>query len=306
MNILFAGTPKSSADILQCLIDNDDFNIVGALTQPDKKGKRGNKLLESEVSSLAKKYNIPLYKPSDLKDGHILDEIKSIKVDYLIVVAYGKILPNWLIEIPTICSVNIHFSLLPKYRGASPIQSALLNDDKKTGITYMKISSELDAGDIISSHEIDINDSDNKLILEENLTRLCIDSIADVLNNISYKKILFKAQDNTKASYCKKITKKDSLINFDDESKNIINKFRAYFVWPGLNFKFKDVTIKIHGLDVTNIKSTGKPGDLYEMNKSGIFFNTRDIVIVITYLQFPNKNPISSLDAYNSHQEFFK
>ena len=306
MNILFAGTPKSSANILQCLIDNDDFNIVGALTQPDKKGKRGNKLLESEVSSLAKKYNIPLYKPSDLKESNILDEIKLIKVDFLIVIAYGKILPDWLLEIPAICSVNIHFSLLPKYRGASPIQSALLNGDKKTGITYMKISSKLDSGDIISSYEIDINDSDNRLILEENLTSLCMDNISGVLNNISNNKISFKAQDDTRATYCKKITKKDSLINFDDGSKNIINKFRAYFVWPGLNFIFKGVAIKIHGLEVTNINSTGNPGDLLKINESGIYFNTRDRVIVITHLQFPNKNPISSLDAYNSHQEFFK
>ena len=306
MNILFAGTPKSSADILQCLIDNDDFNIVGALTQPDKKGKRGNKLLESEVSSLAKKYNIPLYKPGDLKDGRILDKIKLIKVDYLIVIAYGKILPDWLIEIPAICSVNIHFSLLPKYRGASPIQSALLNGDKKTGITYMKISSELDAGDILSSYEIDIKDSDNKLILEENLTSLCVDSISEVLNNISNNKISIKAQDNAKATYCKKITKKDSLINFDDKSKNIINKFRAYFVWPGVNFMFNEMAIKIHGLEVTNINSTGNPGTLLKIDKSGIHFNTRDMVIVITYLQFPNKNPISSLDAYNSYKDFFK
>ena len=306
MNILFAGTPKSSANILQSLINDDDFNIVGVLTQPDKKGKRGNQLLESEVSVLAKQHDIPLYKPIDLKKDSILNQIKLIKADYLIVIAYGKILPDWLIDIPKICSINVHFSLLPKYRGASPIQSALLNGDKKTGITYMKISSELDAGDILSSYEIDIKDSDNKLILEENLTSLCMDSISEVLNNISNNKFSMKAQDNAKATYCKKITKKDSLINFDDESKNIVNKFRAYFVWPGVNFMFKGMEIKIHGLEVTNINSTGNPGDFLKIDKSGIHFNTRDMVIVITYLQFPNKNPISSLDAYNSYQDFFK
>ena len=306
MNILFAGTPKSSANILQTLINDDDFNIVGVLTQPDKTGKRGNQLLESEVSVLAKQHDIPLYKPIDLKKDSTLNKIKLIKADYLIVIAYGKILPDWLIDIPKICSINVHFSLLPKYRGASPIQSALLNGDKKTGITYMKISSELDAGDILSSYEIDIKDSDNKLILEENLTSLCMNNISEVLNNISNNKISFKAQDNTRATYCKKITKKDSLINFNDESKNIINKFRAYFMWPGVNFMFKGVAIKIHDLEVTNIKSTGNPGDLLKINKSGIHFNTRDKVIVITNLQFPNKNPISSLDAYNSYQEFFK
>jgi len=306
MNILFAGTPKNSANILKYLINDNSFNIVGVLTQPDKKGKRGNKLIESEVSVLAKQHDIPLYKPVDLIKDPIIDEIKLINADYLIVIAYGKMLPDWLIEIPRICSINVHFSLLPKYRGASPIQSALLNGDKKTGITYIKISNDLDAGDIISSYEIDINDSDNKLILEENLTSLCINNISNVLINISQNGISLSEQDHVNATYCKKIAKKDSLVDFDDESKNIINKFRAYFEWPGLNFLFNGLVIKIHGLEVIDIKSTGKPGTFFKMDRSGIYFNTRDRLIVITYLQFPNKNPISSLDAYNSHQEFFK
>jgi len=306
MNILFAGTPKNSANILKYLINDDSFNIVGVLTQPDKKGKRGNKIIESEVSILAKQHAIPLYKPIDLIKDPILDEIKLINADYLIVIAYGKMLPDWLIEIPKICSIIVRFSLLPKYRGASPIQSALLNGDKKTGITYIKISNDLDAGDIISSYEIDINDSDNKLILEENLTSLCINNISNVLSNISKKGISLNEQDHANATYCRKITKKDSLVDFDDESKNIINKFRAYFEWPGLNFLFNGLVIKIHGLEVIDIKSAGKPGTFLKMDRSGIYFNTRDKLIVITYLQFPNKNPISSLDAYNSHQEFFK
>ena len=306
MNILFAGTPKNSANILKYLINDNSFNIVGVLTQPDKKGKRGNKFIESEVSVLAKQHAIPLYKPDDLIKDPMLDEIRLINADYLIVIAYGKMLPDWLIEIPKICSINVHFSLLPKYRGASPIQSALLNGDKKTGITYIKISNELDAGDIISSYEIDIKDSDNKLTLEDNLTSLCINNISNVLSNISKKGISLNEQDHASATYCRKITKKDSLVDFDDESKNIINKFRAYFEWPGLNFLFNGLAIKIHGLEVIDVKSAGKPGTLLKIDRSGIYFNTRDKVIVITYLQFPNKNPISSLDAYNSHQEFFK
>jgi len=306
MNILFAGTPKNSANILKYLINDNSFNIVGVLTQPDKKGKRGNKFIESEVSVLAKQHAIPLYKPDDLIKDPMLDEIRLINADYLIVIAYGKMLPNWLIEIPKICSINVHFSLLPKYRGASPIQSALLNGDKKTGITYIKISNELDAGDIISSYEIDIKDSDNKLTLEDNLTSLCINNISNVLSNISKKGISLNEQDHASATYCRKITKKNSLVDFDDESKNIINKFRAYFEWPGLNFLFNGLAIKIHGLEVIDVKSAGKPGTLLKIDRSGIYFNTRDKVIVITYLQFPNKNPISSLDAYNSYQQFFK
>tara|TARA_B100000965_G_scaffold350867_1_gene325031 strand:+ start:501 stop:1421 length:921 start_codon:yes stop_codon:yes gene_type:complete len=306
MNILFAGTPQSSANILQYLISNEPFDVVGVLTQPDKRGQRGNKILESEVSALARKNSIPLYKPDDLKNNTKLDELKAVKADYLIVIAYGKILPAWLIELPKICSLNVHFSLLPKYRGASPIQSALLSGDKKTGITFMKITKELDAGDIISAYEIKIKDSDNKIILEERLTSLCIDNISNVLFNTSNGTILPEQQDHLSATYCKKISKKDSLVDFNDKSENIINKFRAYFEWPGLNFKYNEILIKIHGLSIVDKVSTGKPGELFKIDKSGIYFNTRDRLIVITHLQFPNKNPISSLDAYNSHQEFFK
>ena len=306
MNILFAGTPQNSANILQYLISNESFNVVGVLTQPDKKGQRGNKILESEVSALAKKYTIPLYKPTDLNKDNKLDDLKAVKADYLIVVAYGKILPAWLIELPKICSLNVHFSLLPKYRGASPIQTALLNGDNKTGITFMKISKDLDAGDIICSYDLKINDSDNKRILEDKLTSICIDNISNVLFKTSNGSISPKQQDHSGATYCKKISKKDSLVDFDDKSENIINKFRAYFEWPGLSFKHNGILIKIHGLSIIDKISTGKPGELLKIDKSGIYFNTRDRLIVVTHLQFPNKNPISSLDAYNSYHEFFK
>lgn len=305
MDILFAGTPKSSAKILNYLIANKSFNVVGVITQPDKKGKRGKKLIESSVSALAKKHNIYTFKPSNLENDESLSKIKTIKADFLIVVAYGKILPRWLIDLPMICSINIHFSLLPKYRGASPIQATLLNGDTETGITFMKISDELDAGNIISLNKIKINKLDNKITLEQNLTTLCIDNILDVLNNVS-NGMSFEEQDHSKATYCKKIKKKDSLIDFNNSCEEIYNMFRAYFEWPGINFLYKNILIKIHDLKITDIESTESPGSLFKIDKSGIYLNTRDRVIVITHLQFPNKSIISSLDAYNSYKDFFK
>ncbi|MAR95829.1 MAG: methionyl-tRNA formyltransferase [Gammaproteobacteria bacterium] len=305
MDILFAGTPNSSANILKYLIDSELFNVTGVITQPDKKGKRGNKLIESSVSALAKKHNICTFKPKNLENDKCLDKIKAIKADYLLVIAYGNLLPRWLIDLPEICSVNVHFSLLPKYRGASPIQAALLNGDTETGITFMKISDELDAGNIISSNKIIIDQLDNKVILEQNLTSLCIDNILGVLNNIPNRDMNYEEQDHSKATYCSKIKKQDSLIDFNNTCEEINNKFRAYFEWPGLNFLYKNILIKIKDLKITDIESDNSPGSLYKVDKTGIYLNTMDKVIVITYLQFPNKSIISSLDAYNSYKDFF-
>lgn len=305
MDILFAGSPHSSANILKYLITNELFNIVGVITQPDKKGKRGNKLVESPVSALAKKHNICTFKPSSFKDNKFLNSIREINADYLVVIAYGKILPKWLIDLPRVCPINVHFSLLPKYRGASPIQAALLNGDKETGITFMKISSELDAGDIISFNKINISKIDNKLILERNLTSLCIDNISNVLTRLSNNDISMVKQEHSKATFCKKIKKQDSLIDFNDTSEKINNKFRAYFEWPGLNFLYKNILIKVHGLGIKDIKSTGDPGSIYKFDRSGIYLNTIDRVIVITHLQLPNKGIISSNDLFNSNNDFF-
>ena len=177
MNILYAGTPNSSAEILKSLVKNSSIDIKGVITQPDKAGKRGKKLDESPVSLLANSYDLDLFKPETLNDECFKEKIEILEIDFLIVVAYGKILPKWLLQLPSVSSINIHFSLLPKYRGASPIQSALLNGDKETGITFIEMSEELDSGDIISAEKTKICVDDNKIILEARLTCLSIEKI---------------------------------------------------------------------------------------------------------------------------------
>ena len=151
MNILFAGSPISSAKVLDSLSNKAGLRIKAVITQPDKRGKRGNKLVESQVAEKAKLLNIPVFKPTNLNDKHFKAELSSLDIEFLIVVAYGKLIPDWLIELPKITSINVHFSILPKYRGASPIQSALLNADAESGISIIKINDELDSGDVYSS-----------------------------------------------------------------------------------------------------------------------------------------------------------
>ena len=177
--------------------------------------------------------------------------------------------------------------------------------DKVTGVTYIKMNKLLDSGKIIKQFTCDINPTDNKNTLEKKLTELSINKLIEVLDYIKQDELSFVDQDETKKTYCKKINKEDGLLDFTENSSSIHNKFRAYYGWPGTSFVHKDITIKIHNLKLTNDLSSGKPGSFHKFDSSGIYINTGDKVIVITDLQFPNKNIISSKDAFNSYKNFF-
>ena len=305
MNILFAGSPHSAAKVLDSLSSESNINIKAVITQPDKRGKRGSKLIESAVANKASSLDIKIFKPKHLDDDKFKAELSLIEVEFLIVVAYGKIIPSWLLDLPKVSPINIHFSVLPTYRGASPIQSAILNGDTSTGISIIKMNNELDSGDIYSVFEQNIKEDDDKISLEKKLTELCNANLLNILDKINSNKLHASPQDHSKATYCNKILKQESEINFNDGSTNIINKYRAYIEWPGVYFNYKNKVIKIHKIEKTNENSSDIPGTIHKIDKTGLFINTADKVVVITYLQFQNKNIISSNDLYNSHKDFF-
>ena len=305
MNILFAGTPKPSAKILRALCNETSLKVVGVITKPDKAQKRGNKIEQSPVCIEALKQKLNIFKPDSLNCEELRKSIEHLNVDYIIVAAYGKILPKWLLDFPNIMPVNIHYSLLPKYRGASPIQSSLLNNDTRSGITFMKMSEGLDDGDCIEQYVIDIKNNHNKITLENDLCDLSISKILDILHGLKDHKYNLITQDNKLASYCSKIQKSDSLVSFTETANQIYSKFKAYYEWPGVSFIHKNTLIKIKDMyliDDNNI-------DLLEkeilLSKDGLYIKTSNKVIVITYLQFPNKNIISASDAFNSYKDFF-
>mgnify|MGYP001157400239 FL=1 len=305
MNILFAGTPENSSKILHSLIQINGINVKGVLTQPDKRGKRGSQLHSSHVSKVAENAGIKVFKEVNLNKEQFKHDIANLDIDLMLVVAYGKIIPEWLLSQPKLMAMNIHFSLLPKYRGASPIQSALINGDLETGITFMKMNNDLDAGEIINVFKCKIENEDNKLSLEKKLTGMSIKEIKAIIKSIEENKINLIHQSKDKITYCKKIKKEDGLINFNQSSKNIYNQFKAYIEWPESSFEHKDKLIKICDLHVSRKESEGEPGTIAYFDKTGISINTIDKMIVITNLQFPNKNKISSADAFNSYREFF-
>ena len=305
MNILFAGTPENSSQILKSLINMENITVKGVISQPDKRGKRGSKLNESFVSKVAKESSIPIFKENDLNSKEFIDNINKLDIDLLLVVAFGEIIPDWLLSKPNLMPINIHFSLLPKYRGASPIQSSLINGDIETGITFIKMNASLDAGQTIASFKCNILENDNKITLEKKLTELSIEKINEVLINVQTNNINLLFQDEDAASYCKKINKADGMINFDQPSKLIYDTFRAYKEWPETVFEYKNKLIKIHGLQISSKQSEDNPGTIALFDKTGIYVNTVDFMIVITHLQFPNKKSISSIDAFNSYKDFF-
>jgi methionyl-tRNA formyltransferase len=304
MRILYAGSPAPSAKVLDHLAQSESIEVVGVITQPDKRRKRRGAKEGSAVANVAEKHKLTILKPHRL-DEDFKESIKNVEFDVMIVSAYGKILPNWLLDKALIIPVNIHYSLLPKYRGASPIQSSILNGDKETGITFMKMSQNMDEGDIIEKFPILIHDSWNKTDLENALSDKSVEKIIEVLNNIYNNNYSLEKQDHDKASYCYKVQKQDSIVDFNNSSFSILNKFRALNEWPGLSFMHKEISIKIHNLHVEPCDLNFTPGEIISFNKYGIKIKTLDSSIVITYLQFPNKKIISSQDAFNSYKGFF-
>ena len=305
MRVLFAGSPESSAMILSSL-SREIVDIVGVISQPDKRSSRRKGKEPSPVSKEALKLGIPSYKPI-VFDNLFKKEIESIDFDFLVVSAYGKILPEWLLNAPNIAPINIHFSLLPKYRGASPIQTSILNNDNKTGISIMRMSTGMDEGPVYCFHEIDILESDNKIDLEKKLVSMCIKNLGNDLNNIFNNKLTPNNQNNNEASYCSKIDKLSGKIDLRKEStKEIFQKYKAFIGWPGLYFEKNNVAIKIHGLEECKGNNKDLAVNSFRFTPHGLLTKTSDSMIVITHLQFPGKRIIPALDAANSYAKFFE
>ena len=241
--IIFMGTPDIAAQHLQYLLDNS-INIVGVFTQPPRKKNRGMNIEESPVHQIAKKNNLETFYPSSI-DGKAIEQINSLDPDIIIVVAYGIILPSQLLDIPKFGCINIHVSLLPRWRGAAPIEHAMLAGDVKTGISVIKISPKLDAGDILHQESLNISADMYSDELTVALTNLGKQTMLRVLPKIFENKTLSKKQDLNKVTYAKKFTSVDRKINFNNSTNEVYNHIRAHGPKPGSWFVYRGERIKI-------------------------------------------------------------
>ena len=309
IRIVFAGSPHVSAQILENLILNKDFDLKLVISQPPKRKKRGALTEDTEVTKIAKKNNVSVINPERIDDDvkKILDKTEF---DILLVTAYGMILPKWLLDMPNSAAVNIHFSLLPKLRGASPIHSAILENQDITGLSYMQITEGLDQGPVYKSLAHHIGNQDRQE-LECSLLNLALENTPRVLKQIFNKEVKGISQNQEEATYCHKIKKESGLVDVTkDPFDEIFRKFKAFIGWPGIFFIFKEKRIKIIKMRLD--KSENK--ELLEKKSNGVFHVTRngltcfqmDKMIVITHIQFANKNIIGPKDIYNSYKNFFQ
>ena len=241
--IIFMGTPDIAAQHLNILIENN-LNIVGIFTQPPRKKNRGMRIEKSDVHQIADKNNIEVFYPSTIDDT-VIQQVKSLEPDLIIVIAYGIILPASFLNIPKYGCINIHVSLLPRWRGAAPIEHALLAGDDKTGISIISVSPKLDAGDILMQASFTLDKDINRDELTLNLTNLGKKTLMKTLPLLFENKLIRKKQDESKVTYANKFLSEDRKINFYNSTDDVFNHIRAHGPKPGSWFTYKGERIKI-------------------------------------------------------------
>ncbi|TDV23276.1 methionyl-tRNA formyltransferase [Mycoplasmopsis mustelae] len=241
MKIILAGTPEFAIKPFEAIIKN--FNVVAIVSQPDRPAKRGYKLQPTATKLLAQKYQIPLYQPE--KIGDIYQELQNLNADILLTCAFGQYIPMKVLKLPKIASINIHGSLLPKYRGAAPIQHSLLNNDSVTGLSLIYMTKEFDAGDILFEAEIDINQRDTSDSLFKKLSQLAAENIVEWLNKISKNEIQPKKQDTKLVVLSPKLDKADALLTFQLTKQEAFNKIRAFSSNPGAYIMYQNRRLKV-------------------------------------------------------------
>ncbi len=263
MRIAFMGTPDFSVDCLKALVASK-HEVVGVFCQPDKPVGRKQELTPPDVKVEAIKYGLDVYQPISLKNGKGVELLSEIKPDLVVVVAYGKILPNDFLSFPKYGCINVHASILPKYRGASPIHYAVLNGDKITGVTVQQMDSGVDTGDILCVKECEIGINDTTEYMYEVLAPLGAEALMETIDLIEKGMLNPVKQDESKASKVGLLTKEMSNIDWSDTAFNIHNKIRGLYSWPGASTKLNGKTLKIHSAVLCAKKGNNNPGEVIE------------------------------------------
>jgi methionyl-tRNA formyltransferase len=256
--IVFMGTPNFAVPILKNIYQNG-FEVSAVYTQQPKKSNRGQKISKSPIHILAETLNLDIRTPSSLKDNdEEYEHLKKINFDLAIIVAYGQLIPKKYLDLNEKTFINLHASILPKWRGAAPIQRSIMNLDKETGISVMKINDKLDSGDVCEIFKLKILDNENAQNLSERLSILASEKILNIIDDISDDKVIFKKQDDKNATYAKKIDKSEGKINWTEDAEKIIGKINGLYPTPGAWFLFNGARYKI--LKATSHGSIGNPG----------------------------------------------
>lgn len=288
MKIVFMGTPDIAVPCLQKIID-EKYEILGVVTQPDKPKGRGKKLGMSPVKELAIENNIPVYQPVKARDKEFIDTIKSLNPDVIVVVAFGQILPKGILEIPKFGCINVHVSLLPKYRGAAPINWVIINGEEKTGVTTMYMDEGLDTGDMILKTEVNLDENITAGELHDKMMNIGAETLKETLRLIEEGNAPREVQNHEEFSYAPIMNKSLGNIDFSKSAREIHNLVRGVNPWPSAYTTYNDVIMKVWKTKVLDEKSTKDAGTIIDVSKDGIKVSTIDNVLLIEEIQMPNK-----------------
>jgi len=303
ITILFLSSAEISLPLFETLLNDNRFDVQVVFCQPDRPAGRDQFIKKPAPKIIAERHGIPVFQVDKLsKDDSLFDKFSNEPPDFLLTFAYGQILSQRWLDLPKIASINIHTSLLPKYRGASPIQAALLNGDHSTGFTVIKMLKEMDAGPFSLKYKIKIPKHMTAGLLHDEMAESIAKLLPDELLRIANEgDLIFTEQDHSQASFCKKISRQDAYLDFQDSAENILRKFRAYMPWPGLWSTYKGKRLKF--IDILKSEISLKPGQIV-CNAKNIYIGTTDGSIEVKQLQIEGKQCVHSDQFIIGQPEF--
>ncbi|SMB51702.1 10-formyltetrahydrofolate:L-methionyl-tRNA(fMet) N-formyltransferase [Serratia proteamaculans] len=304
LRIIFAGTPDFAARHLDALLSSG-HQIVGVFTQPDRPAGRGNKLTPSPIKVLAEQHHLPVFQPKSLRPEENQHLVADLNADVMVVVAYGLILPKAVLDMPRLGCINVHGSLLPRWRGAAPIQRSLWAGDNETGVTIMQMDVGLDTGDMMHKIACPIEAADTSASLYDKLAQLGPQGLLTTLQQMAEGTAKREVQDESLVTYAEKLSKEEARLDWSLSAAQLERCIRAFNPWPVSYFTIDDQPVKVWQATVLAQNTDAEPGTIIHADKLGIQVATAEGILNLTQLQPAGKKPMSAQDLLNSRREWF-
>lgn len=301
LKIYFLGSGEIGLPVLRTIAGAPEIELLGVGSQPDRPGKRGKNLIPTPVTQEAEKLGFAADRPDSVNDPDFLDHLRKLAPDMIVVIAYGQLLKAEILALPRFGCINVHASLLPKYRGASPIQSVILAGEKETGVCFMEMAAGLDTGAVYGCERLPLNGTERADLLEMALGKLAAKSAVKTLCDIAAGKLVKQEQDHGSATVCRKICKNHGWMDFRRPAAELYAQIRAYYPWPGAYFEvtLPDKEVRITVCDAAIVPGSGEPGTILSCDKRGWIIMCQDAALSLKSVSIPGKRVMPVADFLN-------
>jgi len=305
MRVVFAGTPEFSAKHLEALIDAPNVDIVGVYTQPDRQSGRGKKVAQSAVKQVALTHGLPVFQPLNFKRTEDIDQLEALQCDVMVVVAYGLLLPQAVLDAPRFGCINVHASILPRWRGAAPIQRAIEAGDSETGVTIMQMEAGLDTGPMLLKTHLPIEADDTAQSLHDKLAQQGGDALKEAVDGLAAGTLSAEVQDDNLANYAEKLSKAEGELDWSKPAIELDRTVRAFNPWPVAWTLLDEATLRIWHAKAEEAEHNQTPGTVISADKTGLVIACGEGALRISTLQLPGKKSLSITDILNSGKQLF-